>query len=154
MLSERLPISTASMFFSDPVDDKEFYKVALKSLRTRRGVIHGQFNDKGRVCAVGAVRHYVKKSKFGMTVRKEALEALQRLNDSVPNATPKERLQIVRIWLRDRVKGLPETPKTKMYSVKCMRCETEVERPVPFQTACPSCKKESINIVLKSEGYV
>lgn len=152
MLSSRLPLY-------DPVPggykptESQYYHALLLAIRKRRVLIHGEMNQGNHACAVGALSSYIekgdryRKERSSMMVPDTWLLEVQRVNDSVPQATGAKRRQVVLDFVRKKLSTLGA-----LYFVKCPRCETVVGRKRPFTAKCPSCKKESITIELKSEG--
>lgn len=103
MLSERLPLGTASPFSDSCVSVKEFYQEALAAILEVDGLIHGKLNEGKDVCAVGAVNAACKKNRMGIVASREVITALQQVNDSVPDASPAERKRIVVEWLKGKI---------------------------------------------------
>ncbi len=105
---ERLPLKGAWADDPPPLTRKEFLQYVLRSIRSRRGLIHGTFSQGGRVCAIGATQAYVQRKHLGLIVASKALiEEVQQKNDSVPDATPAERLKMMLTWLREQIKDMP-----------------------------------------------
>jgi len=88
---------------NDPaISPREFLERALKAIKRRRGLIHGTWNDSGRVCALGAFGG----CNDGVTIPGELATQLQEFNDSMPRATPVTRRKRVIAWIERRLKEL------------------------------------------------
>jgi hypothetical protein len=80
----------------------EFLEKTLKAIKRRRGLIHGAWNDSGKVCALGAFGS----CHDGAVVPGELATQLQQYNDSMPLASPATRRKKVIAWIEARLKEL------------------------------------------------
>lgn len=87
--------------------DREFLEKSLADIKRRRGLIHGDLNDGGRVCALGAL---AKACGGTVTVTGCLPREMQEFNDSMPKATPAKRRERVIQWLEKRIAKLPRKP--------------------------------------------
>jgi hypothetical protein len=88
--------------FDRLLSDVEFLEKALAAIRRRRGLIHGTLKDRhsGRVCALGSMLG----DWEGICAPGDLCLKLQRINDSVPKATPEARRTKVIRWLERQIK--------------------------------------------------
>lgn len=100
---ERRGHCTPSYSPEAPMSVKEFLEKALAAIRRRRGLIHGSWNNRHGVCAMGAfgAKH------DGAVVPYAIGNALQAFNDSMPKATPALRRRKVISWLENKLASLP-----------------------------------------------
>lgn len=81
-----------------------FYKRSLSAVKRQEGLIHGHFKN-GGVCALGALADAITARKGKDVCLSEWMAlSLQQVNDSVPDATPKQRRAVVIRWLERKIK--------------------------------------------------
>lgn len=104
---ERLPLDPSWLYPNKTVlSAADFYKTVLTSLEARTGLIHGRFNSDDGVCAMGAVVEFLNPRDEVFSTQPGNIKSLQEANDSVPRATPEERLNFVRDWLNKKIQAL------------------------------------------------
>lgn len=104
-MTDRLPLTHAD-WSKTAVSDKELYQKVLGFVTRRKGLLHGKFNDHGRVCAMGALEAGLKRDGTYIVVNYDASVSLQKANDSCPQATPAGRRKRVMQWLQDKIEKL------------------------------------------------
>lgn len=88
-----------------PVPNEVFLKRTLSAVKRRRGLIHGQYDKAGAVCALGALGAVLDRENADMCVNSKLAQELQEVNDSVPKATSAKRRQVVIRWLEKQLKA-------------------------------------------------
>lgn len=80
-------------------DDTALFLIRDSVLK-RRELIHGALHRGGLSCAIGAFWE----DNPGTTLHSSLIDEVAAVNDSVMNATPKERWKKVSSWLRWKIK--------------------------------------------------
>lgn len=102
-MSKRLPL-IKQIPGEIAISNHIFYRMALAAVLDRTGLIHGKLQENGHVCAVGALNaELVAQRSGGVCANHEAIAALQLINDSVPDASPEKRRQVVIDWLQGKL---------------------------------------------------
>lgn len=72
------------------------YLLVLNAVQIQRGLIHGKFQRNGEYCAIGSFFE----AQPNAAMNYKLIDEITTVNDSVPNATPRQRRLTVMRWLK------------------------------------------------------
>jgi hypothetical protein len=92
--------------YAPVTSDAVFLAKTLEAVKSCSGLIHGQLENGGGVCAIGALAVALQWEGSEICVEPEILERLQAINDSMPKASPAERRLAVIAWIEKKLEML------------------------------------------------
>lgn len=78
------------------------YLLIANAIKGRDGLIHGKLHEQGEHCAIGSYFE----THAHTALPSDIVDEVAAVNDSVPNATPKQRKRTVLKWLRWKLNQL------------------------------------------------